>query len=389
MKPAHGGVGRPGPGHPPAPFHARQDRGFLAADKRPGALLDLNIEGEEAVQNIVSQQAGIPALVDGVFQPLEREGILRPAVNVALAGPDRVGGDDHAFKDAERVAFENRPVHEGPGIALVGIADDVLLGADGVLGHAPFLAGEEPRAAPSAKPGGQHFFADLDGRHGVERLGRRAEDPGGNRRIERRGVDLPAVFQDDLLLMAEERDLPDGRDVGEGPLSFADPAQEKTVPEVPAHEDLFQEFMGRFGSQVAIGEAGAAPRQHVHKHFALAVPHATHLDHRCGDAPGGEKSFDLVHDFSGPVGQSAGPGADEEKSALAPPAGSSQAPGPKGAAFLVGVADGSACHAFNQVLAGIGPRVPALAATGCDQRRWFHLSTSKVFRIFSSFSGVR
>ena len=71
------------------------------------------------------------------------------------------------------------------------------------------------------------------------------------------GSMLAAIFQDHLLLMAEERDLPDGRNVGEGALSFAHPAQKETVPQVPADEDLFQEFMCRFGRQVAVGEARA------------------------------------------------------------------------------------------------------------------------------------
>ena len=205
---------------------------------------------------------------------LRAKRILRPAVNISLAGSDCVSGDDHAFKDAEGVPFENRPVHEGPGVALVGVADDVLLGAYGVVGHPPLLAGEEPGAPPSPETRGQDFFAELDRRHRVEGFGGRAEDPGGDRRIQRGGVDLAAVFQDDLLLMAEERDLPDRRNVGQGTPAFADPAQKKPVPEVPADKDLFQEFMRRFGRQVAVGKARAVLRQQVHEHFALAVTHA-------------------------------------------------------------------------------------------------------------------
>ena len=53
--------------------------------------------------------------------------ILGPDVDEALAGADRVGGDGHALQDAVRVALQDAAVHEGAGVALVGVADDVLL----------------------------------------------------------------------------------------------------------------------------------------------------------------------------------------------------------------------------------------------------------------------
>ena len=66
---------------------------------------------------------------DRVAQAGDRERVLRAAVDVALGGVDRERGDRHALEDPERVALEDAAVHERAGVALVRVADDVLLGA--------------------------------------------------------------------------------------------------------------------------------------------------------------------------------------------------------------------------------------------------------------------
>ena len=146
-------VRRPRPGHPPSAFDAGQDGRLFAADESAGALLDGDVEVGEAAQDVGPKEPGRAALGDGVLQALDGQRVLGPAVDVALGGPDGVRGDEHALDDPEGVALQDGAVHEGARVALVGVADEVLLGGRGVQGDLPLLPGGEARAAPSAKPG--------------------------------------------------------------------------------------------------------------------------------------------------------------------------------------------------------------------------------------------
>ena len=121
-------VRRSRPGHPPSAFDAGQDGRLFSADKSARALLDDDVEIGEAAQDVVAQQPGRPALGDGALQALDGQGVLGPAVDVALVGPDGVSGYEHALDDPEGVAFQHGAVHESSGIALVGVADEVFLG---------------------------------------------------------------------------------------------------------------------------------------------------------------------------------------------------------------------------------------------------------------------
>ena len=47
-------------------------------------------------------------------------------INIALLRPDGVSRNGHSFDDAVRIAFENTSVHECPGVAFVGITEDIL-----------------------------------------------------------------------------------------------------------------------------------------------------------------------------------------------------------------------------------------------------------------------
>ena len=68
---------------------------------------------------------------------LDGQGILGPAVDVAFLRPHGIGPDGHAFDDGMGVALQDAPVHEGPGVAFIGIADDVLDALPGPSGRIP------------------------------------------------------------------------------------------------------------------------------------------------------------------------------------------------------------------------------------------------------------
>ena len=117
-------------------------------------------------------------------QALDRERVLVAHVHVAfhraVAGADGVGGDDHALDDAVRVALEHGAVHERARVALVGVADDVVLLAGVGAAVAPLPARGEAGAAAAAQAALLDFVD-----HGLRVGGARAPWPG---RCSRRGA---------------------------------------------------------------------------------------------------------------------------------------------------------------------------------------------------------
>ena len=82
-------------------------------------------------------------------------GVFGPHIDIALAGADGIGGDEHPFEDRMGIAFQNGPVHERPGIPFVGIADDVLHVSLGACGQTSIWSpwGILPRPALSDRNG--------------------------------------------------------------------------------------------------------------------------------------------------------------------------------------------------------------------------------------------
>jgi hypothetical protein len=70
-----------------------------------------------------------------------------------------------------RVALEDAAVHESAGVALVGVADDVLPVPLGVVAGLPFDTGREARAAASADAGFFHLVDDVLRAFVLERFG--------------------------------------------------------------------------------------------------------------------------------------------------------------------------------------------------------------------------
>ena len=55
-------------------------------------------------EDVVAQQPVLLGLLDGHAQPLDRQGIFGARVDVALAGVDGLGGDNHALQHRMGVA---------------------------------------------------------------------------------------------------------------------------------------------------------------------------------------------------------------------------------------------------------------------------------------------
>jgi len=102
------------------------------------------------------------------------------------------------------VALEDAAVHERPGIALVRVADHVLLGG-GRLGHGgPFEAARVAGAPAAAEPALDHRVDHVLGRHLAKHGVQGAVAFGLDVRLDALRVDLPAVGQHDGMLFLEE-----------------------------------------------------------------------------------------------------------------------------------------------------------------------------------------
>ena len=177
-QPGDGRVRRAGPGRAP-PALDRGDQGrLLAAHERPGAQPQLDLELEGGVGDAGAEQPGPAGQPDGRLEPGDGQRVLGPAVDVAAAGPDGVAGDGHALQHPVGVALQDAAVHERPRVALVGVADHVLLRAGGLGHRRPFQAGRVAGPAPAA----QAAADDLVDHLGRGQLGAAPSPAPGSRR---------------------------------------------------------------------------------------------------------------------------------------------------------------------------------------------------------------
>ena len=147
-----------------------------------------------------AQQAACPGLVDGQSQALHRQGIFMAHIDEALVGADGVAADDHAFQDGVGVALHHRPVHEGPGVAFVAVADEIFHLAGHLAAEAPLAPGGEAAAAPAPQAGALHRVDDGLRAHFAEDL---LDGPVASRRqviVQAGGIDEVHLAQDQGLL---------------------------------------------------------------------------------------------------------------------------------------------------------------------------------------------
>ena len=125
-----------------------------------------------------AEQAARPRALDRSLKRREGVRIFGADIDVASRRADRDAGDRHALDQEEGIAFHQHAVGERAAVALVGVADDVLLIGLDAGGRAPFDAGRKARPAPPAQAGGQNLLdrrlrtqaptraPGLEGRHG-------------------------------------------------------------------------------------------------------------------------------------------------------------------------------------------------------------------------------
>ena len=76
---------------------------------------------------MVAEEAALSGVLDGFLEADDGQRVLGTDIDDGRGRSDGIGADEHAFDEVMRIALDDRAVHERAGVALVGVADQVLL----------------------------------------------------------------------------------------------------------------------------------------------------------------------------------------------------------------------------------------------------------------------
>ena len=85
--------------------------------------LDWMVDAERPLAEVARR----PRLGERLLEPLDRECQLSPNVDVGNRRADRIAGDDRPLDETVRIQIHDTAVLERPGLALVGVDDEVDL----------------------------------------------------------------------------------------------------------------------------------------------------------------------------------------------------------------------------------------------------------------------
>jgi hypothetical protein len=171
------------------------ERRLFTADECAGAHAHFQVEGEAAAEHGLAQQAVGAGLLNGMVQARHRQRVLSAAIYVSLVSADSIGGDEHALDNGVRIAFEHLPIHKRAGVALVGVADNVLKIAGVVAAELPLLGGGKAGPTPPTQTRGAHRVDHLLRRQRHQRLGQRLVTVHGQVVGDVFGINLAAMAQ--------------------------------------------------------------------------------------------------------------------------------------------------------------------------------------------------
>src|SRR5262245_10207200 len=115
--------------------------------------MDDDIEIEAPSLNVLAKPAALVRFGHCPSEAFGRPEVLAAYIDVGFVAPNRVGSDDHAFKQRMRIALEDVSILEGSRFSLVGIDHEILGLRAGFRDEGPFSAGRKPRAAKAAEVG--------------------------------------------------------------------------------------------------------------------------------------------------------------------------------------------------------------------------------------------
>ena len=137
-----------------------EQRRLLAADVGARAAVDDEAAREVRVEDALARVAARVGLADGGVEDVRLGLVLAADVDERVPCARREGADQHALDQLVRVLVHQLAVLEGPGLGLVRVAAQVLLGV-AVGKEARLLAHREPRASAAAEARGLELLQDL------------------------------------------------------------------------------------------------------------------------------------------------------------------------------------------------------------------------------------
>src|SRR6056297_742368 len=126
------------------------ESGLLSAYECSGPVLYFNVKAEIASEYVFSQKAEFTGLPYYYVKSFDCKRIFRPDVYYSFSCSYGVSPYGHGLEHAVGISLEYAPVHEGPGVALVCVAQYIFLVALYSLCEFPFEACRE--TASSAAP---------------------------------------------------------------------------------------------------------------------------------------------------------------------------------------------------------------------------------------------
>jgi hypothetical protein len=274
-RPLTAGKGGAGTRHAAFSLDAVDQSGLFAANERPRPHLDQDLQVDARAEDVVPQQVVRFGVGDGRLEPLDGQGIFGPKVHIGLRGADRIGGDGHAFDQAMRIALDNGAVHERPGIAFIGVADQVFLIAGRLPGEFPFLARWKASAASTSQSALLDHVAHRLGRHAAQNFHQRRVASPGDVLFDPSRIDQAAVGQHPASLRREERMLVEIGDIRPGRERLAPKLAESHFVGNGARENGFQQGGNLVGRDMLEADSRAAGQLDVDQRFGGTKPDAT------------------------------------------------------------------------------------------------------------------
>ena len=207
IKPNVGGKRRLQPRLAFLAFEAFQQRGFLAADVGPGAVVDVEVE-IPAMDVVLADQLGVVGLVDCGLQALALADEFAAHVDVAGMRAHGAAGDQATFDQEMRIVPHDLAVLAGAGLGLVSVDHEIARPAifQFFRHKRPFKAGRKSCAATAAQARRLDFIDDRVATFFKDRLGAVPGTAGA--RASETPVALAIQVREDTVLVVEHRITP-------------------------------------------------------------------------------------------------------------------------------------------------------------------------------------
>ncbi len=192
--------------HTLAPLEAFQQRGFFAANIRPGAVAEENVEIPARLGGVLADQTGFISLVNRSLQGFTLANILAANVDVAGVGVHRERRDQTPFDQRMRIVAHDFAVLAGAGLGFVSVDNQIRRATVAFLGHErPFQASRETRTTPATQARGLHLGHDPVAAFADDILGA-VPRPARHRALEA-AVIHPVDVREDPVLILQHRSI--------------------------------------------------------------------------------------------------------------------------------------------------------------------------------------